>query len=325
MSRISIKALVCSQNQKSFYVTVMNSEDLRDMCFVSRKCQDPKKGFQRLLNTKRAKAIATYLDNGEGVIPPAIILSAQPLAQICYNPNNYDLTMERQENTLLVLDGQHRLYGLFQAEKKYEIPVVIFHDLNTQEEIRQFIDINTTQKGVSTALLLDIKSQAGTETKIEERQRNLFDRVNKESVLAGYLLQNESKAGKISRTTFNQATKSIFTDGPLAAYSDDMISKAVINYLAAIDSIFKRSESSAAKLTKNILFKAMMSMFNDVCDKCLAIYGNFKLETIEEYLAPLQNLSYDEYTGTNKATETRIIMDIKSELRRTSSIEEDVF
>ena len=131
MSRISIKALVCSQNQKSFYVTVMNSEDLRDMCFVSRKCQDPKKGFQRLLNTKRAKAIATYLDNGEGVIPPAIILSAQPLAQICYNPNNYDLTMERQENTLLVLDGQHRLYGLFQAEKKYEIPVVIFHDLNS--------------------------------------------------------------------------------------------------------------------------------------------------------------------------------------------------
>lgn len=47
--------------------------------------------------------------------------------------------------------------------------------------------------------------------------------------------------------------------------------------------------------------------------------------TIEEYLAPLQGLSYDEYTGTNKATETRIIMDIKSELRRTSNIEEDVF
>lgn len=82
MSRISIKALVCSQNQKSFYVTVMNSEDLRNMCFVSRKCQDPKKGFQRLLNTKRSKAIATYLDNGEGDIPPAFFLSAQPLAQI---------------------------------------------------------------------------------------------------------------------------------------------------------------------------------------------------------------------------------------------------
>lgn len=325
MSRISMKALTCKQNQKTFYVAVMTSDDLREMCFVSRKIQDAKKGFQRLLNTKRAKAIAAYLDNGEGVIPPALILSAQPLAQIHYNPDSYELTMERKANALLVLDGQHRLYGLLEAEKKYDIPVVIFNSLNTQEEIRQFIDINTTQKGVPTALLLDIKSQAGTESKIEERQRILFDRLNSESVLAGYLLPNESKTGKISRTTFNQSTKAIFTDGPLADYSDEMIFKAVANYLAAIDSIFKRSESSAAKLTKNILFKSVMSLFNDVCDKCLAIYGNFKLETIEEYLAPLQNLSYDEYTGTNKATENRIIMDIKSELRQTSNIEEDVF
>ena len=213
MSRISIKALVCKQNQKSFYVSVMNSNDLRTMCFVSRKNQDSKKGFQRLLNVKRAKAIAAYLDNGEGVIPPALILSAQPLAQIHYDSDSFDLTMERKENTLLVLDGQHRLYGLYEAEKAYDIPVVIFSDLNTQEEIRQFIDINTTQKGVPTALLLDIKSQAGTETKIEERQRILFDKLNSNSVLAGYLLQNESKSGKISRTTFNQATKAIFTDG----------------------------------------------------------------------------------------------------------------
>ena len=325
MSRICIKALTCKQNQKTFYVTVMNSSDLHDMCFVSRKNLDAQKGFQRLLNTKRAKAIAAYLDNGEGVIPPAIILSAQPLAKIHYNPDSYELTMERKANTLLVLDGQHRLYGLFEAKKKYDIPVVIFDSLNTQEEIRQFIDINTTQKGVPTALLLDIKNQAGTETKIEERQRILFDRLNSESVLAGYLLPNESKTGKISRPTFNQATKAIFVDGPLASYSDEMIFKAVANYLAAVDSIFKRSGSSAAKLTKNVLFKAVMSLFNDVCDKCLAIYGNFKLETIEAYLAPLQDLNYDGYTGTNKATENQIVMAIKSELRQTSNIEEDVF
>lgn len=123
MSRISIKALTCKQNQKTFYVTVMNSDNLREMCFVSRKSQDAKKGFQRLLNAKRAKAIAAYLDNGEGVIPPALILSAQPLAQIHYNPDSYELTMERKANTLLVLDGQHRLYGLLEAEKSMIFPL----------------------------------------------------------------------------------------------------------------------------------------------------------------------------------------------------------
>lgn len=325
MSRVSMKALTCKQNQKQFYVAVMHSGDLREMCFVSRKKLDAQKGFQRLLNPKRAKAIAAYLDNGEGVIPPALILSAQPVAQICYNQDNFQLSMEREQNALLVLDGQHRLYGLLEAEREYEIPVVIFNSLNTQEEIRQFIDINTTQKGVPTALLLDIKSQAGTETKIEERQRILFDNLNEASVLAGNLLPNESKTGKISRTTFNQATKAIFTDGPLASYSDDKVFKAVSNYLAAIESIFKRSESPAAKLTKNVMFKAVMSLFNDVCDKCLAIHGNFKPETIEDYLMPLQSLDYDKYTGTNKATENSIVMDMKSELRHTPAIEEDVF
>ena len=325
MGRVSYPAIKCSQNDHVFYVSVMNSNDLDEMCFVSRRKEDSDKGFQRLLNKNRAKEIADYLDNNKGVIPSAIIVSAQPIANLDFDEANGKIRIERAQNSLLVLDGQHRLYGLKTAEKTYNIPVVVFSHLNTQDEIRQFIDINTTQKGVPSALLLDIKGPAGTETKIEERQRELFDKLNKDSVLAGEMLPNESKTGKISRTSFNSATKAIFESGPMSGKTDEQIYKAVKNYLEAVLTVFRLSGKTGAKLTKNIIFRAVMTEFNDVVEKCIAKYGDLKVSSFTEYLSPMKYLDYDDYTGTNKATESRITADIKSALREMVTIHEDMF
>lgn len=325
MARVSYPAITCTQNEHVFYVSVMKSSDLQEMCSVSRRKDDPDKGFQRLLSETRAKDIAKYLDTNKGVIPSALILSAQPCARLEYDNEAKLLILERVENSLLVLDGQHRLYGLNNATKEYEIPVVVFCDLNTQGEIRQFIDINTTQKGVPTALILDIKGPAGTETKTEERQRILFEKLNSESVIAGMMLPNESKNGKISRTTFNSATKAIFESGPLSSQSDEIIYKAVNNYLEAVITIFKLSNDSTAKITKNILFKVFMLQFNDIAEKCKSKFNNLKTDSFVEYMRPLRELQYKEYTGTNKATEARISEDIKSALREKMEFDGDIF
>lgn len=325
MARVSYRALKCTQNDHTFYISVMKSSDLKEMCFVSRRKEDGDKGFQRLLSEKRAKEIAKYLDNNKGVIPSALIVSAQPCAKLEFDETAQKIVLEREAHGLLVLDGQHRLFGMQYAEKEYEIPVVVFAELTTQEEIRQFIDINTTQKGVPTALILDIKGPAGTETKIEERQRKLFDRLNEDSVVAGLMLSSESKVGKISRTTFNSATRFIFESGPVSNQSDENIYRAVKNYLEAVVTIFRISEKASAKITKNILFKAFMSMFNDIIEKSMAAYGNIKPESLAAYMQPLKDLRYDDYTGTNKATETKIINEIKSALQPTVELSEEVF
>ena len=226
---------------------------------------------------------------------------------------------------MLVIDGQHRLYGLFDANNSYEIPVIIFEGLTSSEEVRLFIDINTTQKGVPSALILDIKSQAGTETKLEERQRNLFDQLDSDSVLSGYLLRNESKAGKISRTVFNGSTKTIFEAGPVSNSNDKIIYMTVKNYLEAVDYVFKLSGSTNARINKTILFKAVMNIFNDVCEKFLIKYKDLKVESLKDYLDPLKELNYDEYTGTNKATESKIIGDMKNTLKEPVVVDEDMF
>lgn len=323
--RKNIKAIECVQNKKNFYVVSMNSNDLKEMCFVSRKKEEPLKGFQRVLDKKRARNIAAYLDEHKGVIPSAIILSAQSNAKIRYDNKTGNLSYEKTSESMLIIDGQHRIYGMYAAKSDYEIPVIIFVGLTSYEEVKLFIDINTTQKGVPSALILDIKNQAGTETKLEERQRILFDNLDKDSVLSGYLLRNESKAGKISRTVFNSCTKSIFEAGPVSEYNDTIIYNTLKNYLEAVDYVFKLSENKNARLNKTILFKAVINVFNDTCEKCLIKYKDLKVESLKAYIEPLKELNFDEYIGTNKATETRIINDIKNLLRERLFVDEDMF
>ncbi|MEL7606533.1 MAG: DGQHR domain-containing protein [Sedimentibacter saalensis] len=325
MPRISINAIECVQNNKSFIITSMNSSILKKMCFVSRKKDDAIKGFQRLLNVKRAKDIALYLDNLKGIIPSAIIVSAQDNTKMRFDKQSSKLSFETSQDGLLVIDGQHRLFGLIEAKGEYDMPVVIFNNLKSSEEVKLFIDINTTQKGVPTALILDIKNQAGTETKLEERQRELFEKLNTDSVLAGYLLKNESKAGKISRTVFNNSTKSIFTNSPVSEMGDDIIYKTVKNYLEAVDVIFKESRNKDARLNKTILFKSVMNLFNEVCEKCLIKYKNLKVESFIDYIGSIRDLNFNEYTGTNKATENRIVNDMRSLLREPLQVGEDMF
>ena len=141
--RKSILALECNQNKKRFFIVSMESNDLKEMCFVSRKKENPIKGFQRLLNQNRAKSIANYLDEEKGVIPSAIILSAQDNAKIRYDAKTKKISFEKCSESMLVIDGQHRLYGLFETNNNYEIPVIIFDGLTSSEEVRLFIDINT--------------------------------------------------------------------------------------------------------------------------------------------------------------------------------------
>lgn len=325
MTRVSVPAIKCNQNGRLFYVAVLSSDILKEMCFVSRKKEEPIKGFQRLLNQRRASDIASYLDDSKGVIPSSLILSAQDNANIRFNENNNSLSFEVVSESLMVIDGQHRLFGLLQAQKEYEIPVAIFNKLNSFDEVKLFIDINTTQKGVPTALILDIKAQAGTETKLEERQRTLFKRMNEDSALAGYLLPNESRTGMISRTVFNSATKPVFESGPVADLGDDIIYRTLKNYLEAVDSLFKETENPQARINKTVIFRAILNVFNEVCEKCLIKYKSVRSESFRDYLRPIQKLNFEEYTGTNNATVNKLANDIRNLLKESILIDEDMF
>lgn len=110
IAKISVQAIKCTQNIYCFYVITLNSSVLKGMCFVSRKKEDPIKGFQRLLSSKRAKDIANYLDIENGVIPSALVLSAQTNADISF-VNTYPSKLRNRVN-------YQPIYGLQYIDRK---------------------------------------------------------------------------------------------------------------------------------------------------------------------------------------------------------------
>jgi DNA sulfur modification protein DndB len=314
MKTVRFKTLDCTQNAKTFYVSILPNSVLKDVCFVSRRDEDPQKGFQRTLNETRAKDIAKYLDELKGTIPSALILSAQTSARFAFDGSKNEISFFTNPSSFMVLDGQHRLFGLLKATKEYFIPVIIFNNLNTAQEVNLFIDINTTQKGVPTTLLLDIKNLSGRETKKEDKQRQLFDRLNSESVLAGLMSPAKSKVGKITRVSFNQATNDLFESGFFQDKDMNTVFKGVKNYLEAAEIVFKKSKSDKAKLTNATLFRALFAVFHEVIDKTLKNYSDLRVESLINALDPISKLNFDSYTGTSNATFTKVVSDMRKEL-----------
>lgn len=316
---LTFPALLCNQNNTNFYIGVLTKRVLENTCFVLSRDDSSENGFQRNLNASRARDIAKYMDVKHGVIPSAIILSAQESSRFKYFKEEKKMSFIEAKDAFMVLDGQHRLYGLYLSEHDYEIPVVIFNNLQKQEEVNLFIDINTTQKGVPTALLLDIKNLSGKETTKEEKQRELFDLLNKDSVLAGEFSPSKSRSGKITRVVFNAATSDIFDGGFFKDKDINIIFQGVKNYLNAVEINLIKSKTVKARLTNATIFKAVFAIFYNIIDMSLNNYGNLKSDSLEKCLDPISRINYDNHGGSNNAALTKLITEMKDELHKENS------
>jgi DGQHR domain-containing protein len=237
----SSNAIKCTQNDRDFFITSIPSDILQLVCYVSRRDEDPEKGFQRVLNESRADSIAKYLNDERGQIPSPLILSAKKEAGFSFKAGK--VAFEKLANVFLVLDGQHRLYGLSKLQLPLDTPVVIFSNLTLEEEVRLFIDINTNQRGVSTSLLLDIQSLRGDEAGKEAENRRIFDLINADSPLAGLLSGTKSARGKISRKTFYDFIGPIHDNIYLENLNTDGKYKGMKNYLEACNQLLLSSQA----------------------------------------------------------------------------------
>lgn len=319
-----IKAIECIQNNSHFYLSKLDSDTLKDICFISRTEQDPKIGFQRHLNESRSRDIAHYLDENKGVIPSPLIISAQKDANFSYDEKTFEISFDIKKRTFLVIDGQHRLFGFYQSQIKYEVPIVIFAGIDLQREVSLFIDINTTQKGVPTSLLLAIRQLTGRETSVEEILRKLFDMLDKESPLSGMLSSTKSVTGKISRAAFNESLKVILQYGPLSNRDIDLIYNGINNYLKAFEVIFEMSQSNA-RINKTLYFKAIFEIFNEAVTKCLNEKGDLKIESLVDTMKPLTKIEFDNYSGTSYQTQNKLVQEMRVELNRFDKISTSLF
>jgi DGQHR domain-containing protein len=288
-AKLRYSVSLVKQGKHTFYTLTIPSDVLARTCFVSTRDVDPKQGFQRVLDKKRAIEIADYIDNGLGTIPNSIVLSAQPEAEFKSVSRQKTIEFNDTPKSFLILDGQHRVYGFSMAKTALRVPVVIYNGLSRQDETRLFIDINTKQRPVPSELLLDIKQLAEYESNIEARLRVLFDifNTNLDSPLLGMMSPSSRQSKKISRVTFNTGVKPLIN--LLKDSDNEKIYDALNSYLKAfIDgmSLFDLNE----KITNPIIFRAAVSLFPEVAQRVKDRFNSqYTQEFFYEVLEPMFN------------------------------------
>ena len=209
--RESVASILVTQGNYKFHIVSMRSEILKDTCFTITREDDPELGFQRRLDEKRADEIAAYIDSDSGSIPTAIVLSAQPEAELERNIPNKTLSFKKNKKAFLILDGQHRVWGFIKAKKNTRVPVVIYEGLSRVQEAQLFIDINMNQKEVPKELLLDVKRLLEVESEEEKLCNSIFDNFYRrdDSVLKEHINIGETQKGNLSRVIFNRAISNL--------------------------------------------------------------------------------------------------------------------
>jgi len=278
--RLRYSVSLVRQGKYSFYTLTMPSDVLARTCVVTTRKEDPKKGFQRTLDEKRAEEIAQYIDKGVGTIPNSIVLSAQPAAELKIIGRGKTLEFADVPGAFLIIDGQHRVFGFSKAKTHLRVPVVIYNGLSRTEESRLFIDINTKQRPVPPQLLLDIKKLAEIESHAEATLREIFDLFDTDitSSMHGLMSPFENAKNKITRVTFNSSVKPLLE--LFAGREPHEIFDILNNYLRAVGEAIS-SRTAERLLGKPVVFRGFVGLFPDVAqrvqDRYSADYssGNF--------------------------------------------------
>ena len=146
------------------------------------------KPFQRVLDKKRAREIAKFLNEEEyPFVPNSIIATLDLDSHLKYddtddagsfekklkenkdfsflreNSDKFEIYLTKRKNSILIIDGQHRLEGLKKAgdeiKNDYELLVSFLLEYDRSVIAKQFYTINYSQKSVNKSLLYHLTGE----------------------------------------------------------------------------------------------------------------------------------------------------------------------
>jgi len=170
--RIKIPALKGKMGGHEYYMLSIEPSILLKIGFVLHRTKvndSMAPTYQRLLVPSRLKGITKFIDDG-GYFANSIIINFDSpnkklKVQFEQSSNTGDtnsrfgiLSIPNAYGIAYIIDGQHRVYGYAgsQYKDKNTIPVVAFVNMESQEQLKIFMDINENQKAVSPSLRLDL-------------------------------------------------------------------------------------------------------------------------------------------------------------------------
>jgi len=164
-----IPAVLFYVSDKPAYAFGMSAKELLEISFISRRYKN-ELGFQRAIDKKKVDNIRRAIERKEILAFPnsilinslSVLLANKPPIFEC--PANVTISLPDDYSSCKVIDGQHRMLGFSKVSDEiassYNLPVVAFETLSSQEEIETFVVINSEQKRVDTNLVLLLKSDS---------------------------------------------------------------------------------------------------------------------------------------------------------------------
>ena len=339
-------ALRMRQKESEFYFVSYPAEDLlRKVRFVSRfygdhgeviggdgkkkKVDDVEryvqaieknsKSFQRTLNRRKVKQIKDVYRNEtrQPVIPGAVLLFSTEKLE--FQPLK---GMERAGNLVeprsdfLIIDGQHRLAGLHfylqeeDADRRIEVPVVIFDGKTSDFATEMFVVINSTHTRINRSHLIDLYERIEWGTDPDKKYaaglvRSLYENDDSPlqyhiNMLGGRSAQemwiNQAQIfGEVHRLVKRKDAQHRFRDG--RGWNKDRGYGLVRDTLKALRSAFGDAwgDNKNYMVTRDVTIGAMLRLCGDVAAKVdsTLMPGHELLKTLETRLRPIKELVFD--------------------------------
>jgi len=262
----------------SFYNFLIEPNDLLKISYVGHKASRSVESlatYQRMLQPRRLKAIASYIDSG-GKFPTNIVINIKvprkrKLVFETQNPKDEytfgKLKLPNRYAVAWILDGRHRLYGYayraIQREipvDKSAVPVLAFENLPAEDEMTMFIDINSKQVKVKSSLLIELYAdlhwaspdsverllalQARTVSRLNSRKTSpLYDRIvvtGKGKTTYRCLSLTSLSDGLRHSRLIGSVRKTLYYPGPLSHHDPDRLDKSLDKAVDVLSEILKK-------------------------------------------------------------------------------------
>lgn len=263
--------------------------------------------YQRVIKKSRLRQVREFVEDG-GYFPNSVIISIEaPKKGLKFDikPGTEDsiaqlgiLHLPKKYCSAYIIDGQHRLYGYSGSEyaTKNTIPVVAFENMEKEEQIRLFMDINENQKAVPKNLRNTLSADLLWSSEVyTERRKALRLRLaetlgeEQESPLYGHILIGENKKTPYRCVTMDSIERGLSTGKLLSTFDknnsltalglldnelpeNDYAFNRVREFLYAAFGYLKnqlpeeweQGEADTGILTNNTGINALLRIFSDI-------------------------------------------------------------
>ncbi len=278
---ITFPCIKCKQPIGEFYIGVINSDDLITITYadVRRLEQGTEKreveiytGIQRELSPSRVTEISKYVNTLDATFPTGVILHVNQ-ADCEYDEDSMMMTFPFKDNIAKVLDGQHRIAGLEnyrQNGSSFQINIVIFVEMDLEDQAIVFATINKTQTKVNKSLVADLFDFAKNRSP-QKTAHNIVRALNekKDSPFEGKIKILGTANDKEKETI----TQAIFTDSLIKYISKDPMSDR---------DLYKRGKKPEKYTNQELIQRPFRNLFLEENDAAIA-------KIIWEYFEAVQN------------------------------------